>query len=114
MYYNNLGSVAGGSTLNNVSFNDSNSKKILSLVNVEFFLYWNQEDDGPGWAWTSWLQNSYQREYIDINDTYSWVVCDSDVSTTPIPAAAWFFGSALIGLVGMSRKTSHRNCSPGS
>ena len=30
--------------------------------------------------------------------------CSSDVSAVPVPAAAWLFGSGLIGLVGMARR----------
>lgn len=31
-------------------------------------------------------------------DRYSWAVRAGDVSLVPVPAAAWLFGSALVGL----------------
>jgi len=33
-----------------------------------------------------------------------WAVRDHQVSTVPLPAAVWLFGSALLGLTGLSRK----------
>ncbi|MCK4674422.1 MAG: DUF1566 domain-containing protein [Gammaproteobacteria bacterium] len=34
-----------------------------------------------------------------------WAVRDGDVSAVPIPAAAWLFGSGLLGLIGVARRT---------
>jgi hypothetical protein len=34
------------------------------------------------------------------------VALSISVSPVPVPAAVWLFGTALIGFVGMSRKTS--------
>jgi hypothetical protein len=33
-------------------------------------------------------------------------VRELSVSAVPVPAAIWLFGSALVGFVGMSRRTS--------
>jgi hypothetical protein len=44
-----------------------------------------------------------QGGHIDYDDM---VVRVSAVSAVPVPAAIWLFGTALIGFVGMSRKTS--------
>mgnify|MGYP001458767993 CR=1 FL=1 len=37
-------------------------------------------------------------------DRYSWAVRAGDVSSVPVPAAAWLFGSALAGLLVARRK----------
>jgi hypothetical protein len=37
---------------------------------------------------------------------YNVSVEGTDVSSVPVPAAAWLFGSALMGLVGFSRRKS--------
>ena len=34
---------------------------------------------------------------------YAWAVHDGDVAAVPVPAAAWLFGSALVGLAGLKR-----------
>lgn len=43
---------------------------------------------------------------IKWRDTVSWAAIDNvnlDVTSVPVPAAAWLFGSALIGLAGIKR-----------
>jgi hypothetical protein len=37
---------------------------------------------------------------------YGWAVRSGDVSAVPVPAAVWLFGTALIGLVGFSKRKS--------
>ena len=51
------------------------------------------------WMLTSENQSN-ENEYAGLNITVS------AVSAVPIPAAIWLFGTALIGFVGMSRRTS--------
>ncbi|MCP4331578.1 MAG: VPLPA-CTERM sorting domain-containing protein [Gammaproteobacteria bacterium] len=34
------------------------------------------------------------------------IILSINVSAVPVPAAVWLFGTALIGFVGMSRRTS--------
>lgn len=38
------------------------------------------------------------------NDEFAWAVRSGDVSTVPVPAAVWLFGSGLAGLISMSRR----------
>jgi hypothetical protein len=35
---------------------------------------------------------------------HAWAVRDGDIGAVPIPAAAWLFGSGLLGLIGVARK----------
>lgn len=48
------------------------------------FDYFNGEDDNFGFIDGTWVQDSY--------------------SVVPVPAAAWLFGSGLLGLVGLARR----------
>ncbi len=43
---------------------------------------------------------------LDINNVSSASILNNNVSSVPVPAAVWLFGSALMGLLGM-RKKSH-------
>jgi len=38
------------------------------------------------------------------NPRFAWAVRAGDVSEVPVPAAAWLFGTGLIGLIGMARR----------
>ncbi|WP_084190988.1 Lcl domain-containing protein [Methylomarinum vadi] len=35
---------------------------------------------------------------------YAWAVHDGDVSAVPVPAAAWLFGTAMVGMLGVARR----------
>lgn len=41
------------------------------------------------------------------NDQLRWDVTSFSVSAVPVPAAVWLFGSGLLGLLGMRKKTSN-------
>jgi len=73
----------------------SNLQQGTYLVGVSLLL--NTFSDG--WMLTSENQSN-ENEYAGLNITVS------AVSAVPIPAAIWLFGTALIGFVGMSRRTS--------
>ncbi len=45
------------------------------------------------------LQTSISKNY-----GYGWAVHSGDVSTVPVPAAVWLFGSGLLGLIGVARR----------
>jgi len=45
----------------------------------------------------------YSTDYDYVTDTYSQIVVQ-DLSTVPVPAAVWLFGSGLLALVGFSRR----------
>ncbi len=58
-------------------------------------------------AWYFRTGNGSQNHSIRNHSNYSyyaWAVRSGDVNTIPIPAAAWLFGSGLIGLVGIARR----------
>ena len=55
---------------------------------------------GPQWSGLEWVTFSY-------NDAsgFGSVIDNITVSAVPIPGAVWLFGSALVGLAGIRRKT---------
>ena len=107
MFYNNLGNTAGTSILGNVSFTDATpGGGIESFVNVQSNIYWYGEEYAPfaDSAWAFLTDRGSQGYYYDYVSHYSWAVRAGDVSSVPVPAAAWLFGSALAGLLVTRRK----------
>lgn len=79
--------------------------------------YYDLFQNYGGYTWTStlvvdtqdraWANNwdySYQYNRNVSAENVAWAVRDGDVSAVPIPAAAWLFGSGLLGLVGIARR----------
>ncbi len=59
-----------------------------------------------------WVQLGFGSEYVDRNghpkhghNTVELLSADLHVSPVPVPSAVWLFGSALIGFIGLSRRT---------
>jgi len=60
----------------------------------------NNDDDG------FWIQLGFGSEYITKGrNTPEYLTAELTVSPVPLPSAVWLFGSALIGFIGMSRRT---------
>ena len=106
MFYNNLGNSPGSSILNNISFNDQVSGGTELFLNVQSYVYWYSEDysSRTDLAWAFSTGSGNQSRYGKVTDRYSWAVRSGDVNAVPVPAAAWLFGSAVIGLAGIKRK----------
>jgi len=108
MFYNNLGNTAGTSILGNVSFTDATTGGgIESFLNVQSDYYWYAEEHGhpsqAAWIFTTFDGNQ-SNGGVKNNNFLSWAVRAGDVSSVPVPAAAWLFGSALLGLAGVKRR----------
>lgn len=59
-----------------------------------------------------WIQLGFGSRYVDSHgnpktgtNTSEYLAAELTVSPVPVPAAFWLFGTALIGFVGMSRRT---------
>lgn len=67
-----------------------------------------------GWAADMYLPNPNITEHIwfnvgafDLNDAtsvHSWQGMGSGIAVVPVPAAAWLFGSGLLGLIGFAKR----------
>ena len=116
MFYNNLGNLgyydASGSAQSgygatNSSFTDGDSGDSVSILNLQNHVYWLGEEYAPNTLY-AWAFHTYYGDQHNFNgknnSNYSWAVRAGDVSSVPVPAAAWLFGTALLGLVGVKRR----------
>ena len=115
MFYNNLGNLGSkdsngrdqsGHGVTNSSFIDSNTGASLSFSNLQNYYWFSERSSVYSWcAWALYTQGMVQVQCSeDFSGNFIWAVRDGDVSTVPIPAAAWLFGSALAGLGVVRRK----------
>lgn len=96
--------------------------QIVGSVNTRELMWGIYEDgnaaDGISWTWkysvdSSWNFDNNAMSADTLFSAYSgdlgaWVVADDiSVSAVPVPAAAWLFGSALLGFFGFSRKKAN-------
>jgi len=86
------GVASGGEALFSENFATLWNDNVLTVLDVDAFndTYWNDQDNA------AFAQNVAE-----------WVA----TATVPIPAAAWLFGSGLIGLVGMARRKAAKKAS---
>jgi len=79
--------------------NTANFSNILSGY------YWSGSERGSGLAWVFSFSGGSQGG-ADVQDSieYAWAVRSGDVNAVPVPAAAWLFGSGLMGLLGLARR----------
>ena len=81
--------------------------------NVQPSLYWSGLDYAPDTfsAWDFSFYYGYQNTLDKTFNAYAWAVQLGDVgvavSSVPVPAAMWLFGSGLLGLMGVARR-KHR------
>jgi hypothetical protein len=65
--------------------------------------YWSGTEIGFEFAWHFRFNSGVQDGNNVISEHYSWAVHSGNVSPIPVPAAAWLFGSGLLGLIGAAR-----------
>lgn len=91
----------------NTTFIDATTGQSVSFLNVQNHVYWAAEAYVPNplniWHFNAayGLNYGYRNTY---NPAYAWAVHDGDVAAVPVPAAAWLFGSSLLGLAGVARR----------
>jgi len=122
-YYNNLGGLGAcfgiaasiiscpGSDVSGTD--DATNTAILSLfINIVNFGYWtgteNPASDQYSIVFDMPIGIQAPNVPKELSDFYVWVVTDGDVGTAvvPIPATAWLFISAIVGLYTVKRKLS--------
>lgn len=102
LFYDELGGTAAYSILS------STDPDLALFTNVQQSnLYWSGSEFAPDphYAWGFDFNGGYQ--YADnkiYNGGYAWAVRPGDVAAVPVPAAAWLFGSGLLGLAGVARR----------
>ncbi|MHB8741525.1 MAG: hypothetical protein ACYC9L_00215 [Sulfuricaulis sp.] len=118
LFYNTLGNKADCSTAGICPQPGGGLTNTGPFSNVQFG-YWSASLYGSGYAWDfnfndngpSDQPGSFNAgEQAVSNEAYpnlpAWAVHSGDVgmSTVPVPAAVWLFGSGLLGLIGVTRR----------
>ncbi|MHB8623496.1 MAG: Lcl domain-containing protein [Sulfuricaulis sp.] len=112
LFYNELGGVVGQSmtVTHNTNYNLFQNIQQSSSTGIspeyapsygsstEFAL-----DNRYAWSFdfNSGVQDIYYKDEVV---HHSWPVHPGDVGTVPLPAAAWLFGSGLLGLLGIAKR----------
>ncbi len=106
MFYNVLGNLAKYDTAGDVQ----EGRGLINtgpFSNIQAYYYWSVTEYEPNTsdAWYFKMHNGNQ-SYINKDGGlyYAWAIQSGDVSTVPVPAAAWLFGSALLGLIGVGKR----------
>ena len=105
---NGLCGRIGGWAEGDFGSRDNNSDKTL-LNNSDGFWYLSDvaQYAGYGHIYSAGIVRDYFKLYrLDKTDDFTTVdyLVYRDVSPVPVPAAAWLFGSGLIGLIGVARR----------
>jgi hypothetical protein len=101
LFYNELGGVAGS------SITATHNANYSLFSNLQSSIYWSGTEYAPNTTLAyNFSFNSGNQDLIG-NKTYSFyalAVRPGQVAAVPVPAAAWLFGSGLLGLVGVARR----------
>jgi Protein of unknown function (DUF1566) len=107
MFYTTLGDKASYNT-SGVSQTGAGLTNTGPFSNLQSGYYWSGTEyaTGNSYAWYFNAINGNQNFNDKTVGLYAWAVHQGNVgvSTVPVPAAVWLFGSGLLGLVGMSGK----------
>jgi len=97
--------------LTNTVFVDADTNQSVSFLNVQNGMYWEAEENAlipyaAAWSFdtSNGLQNPGESK---AGNLFAWAVHDGDianVSSVPVPAAVWLFGSGLLGLATTARR----------
>ena len=106
LFYTELGGVAGSSiaTTHNANYD------LFSNVQANFYRSATEWSLNNSYAWGLHFGTGYQSQPNKTSAYYAWAVQTGDigaaVSTVPVPAAVWLFGSGIIGLMGFAKRKS--------
>ena len=111
MFYNNLGNSPGPIT--NTSFIDGSTGLNVEFQNVMNNFYWLDEVSFDDKAWSFKMQAGKMIDYAAQSSRFHlWLVHDGDIANSvdatvvPVPASAFLFGSALLGLIVTRRQAN--------
>jgi hypothetical protein len=108
LFYVTLGNVDFYDTSGNQDPNWSTSNHNTGpFKNLKSDFYWSgtsyAQDPSAAWKF-AFLFGGQEDGDKAAQFNFAWPVHSGDITAVPLPAAAWLFGSGLIGLVGMRRK----------
>lgn len=97
LFYNVLGNSAG-------SLSNTGPFSIQPDIRTNFYWSGTEYTSDTVYAWVFNMGGSQGYYNKSTNYMYVWAVQSGDVSPVPVPAAAWLFGSGLLGLAGFARR----------
>lgn len=108
LFYETLGNTAYHDTSGNAAQLGWGLSNTGPFFNVQSNDYWSATEYAPD-TYKAWVFGFYDGYQLNVNKTYNlyaWAVHAGDVgvSTVPVPAAVWLFGSGLLGLIGITRR----------
>jgi len=98
MFYQNLSGTYGQPILTS---GDPDLALFPSLLSD---FYWSGTEFYSGIALVFGFGSGFQRNDSENSIHYSWAVHSGNVGAVPVPAAAWLFGSGLLGLIAIARR----------
>lgn len=107
------------SQLEALFYNGLGGKKYQAIPNTGVFtnelanLYWSGTEVSyysnlTYLAWNFVTSTGIQDAFDKTQSGYAWAVTAGNITAVPVPAAAWLFGSGLIGMVGWKRRNNIR------
>jgi hypothetical protein len=96
LFYTELGGVA------NYSITATHNTNYNLFQNIQANSYWSGTGSGTGVSWFFHFGFGTQNRNIVVTHMSAWAVHDGDVAPVPLPAAAWLFGSGLLGLISVA------------
>lgn len=94
--------VASGSDFTATSVVSSNS---ITLFDDAQFVIAVTDNGGNWYEPTSWVESSPGTNIYDVTFVNGMVLSiDAAPTVVPLPAAAWLFGSGLLGMIGVARR----------
>jgi hypothetical protein len=104
LFYNVLGGAAGVSitATHNTNYDLFSNVQPNSLSGFHWSATESVSD--PFYVWEFSVYSGIQGLNGKTGGEYTWAVHSGDVSAVPVPAAAWLFGSGLMGLIGVARR----------
>jgi hypothetical protein len=98
LFYSELSGSAGNPVPGQTHFSDIQNDSIMTSS------YFSSTEASSTDAWRFRFGTGSQFAVDKTFDLFAWAVRDGDVAAVPVPAAAWLFGSGLLGLVGVARR----------
>ena len=106
LFYNELGNLAYCDTFGNCPQPGWGLTNVGPFSNLQPDIYWSGTEYAPNTlvAWYFLFDYGVQSNVNKSDLRHALAVRPGDVAAVPIPAAAWLFGSGLLGLVGVARR----------
>jgi len=101
LFYNELGGTAGTSILT------THNSYFDLFSNIQADVYWSGTEYAadPTQAWVFGFLYGGQDANYKTGTLNAWAVLPGDALAVPLPTAFWLFGSGLLGLIGLSRRS---------